>query len=182
MEDSPVTVAVSRRIKPGREKDFEDFVSDLSEVALSFEGHLGANIFRPTQSGDNEYRIIFKFDRRSNYQHWFESEQRKELIERSCEFLQEPPTLEVIDGLETWFTLPEQPHIGHPPRYKMAMVTWLALFPAVTLIFWLFGDVLANLPLLLRTFAVTFVVVLLMSWVLMPRMTRLFQAWLYRGM
>lgn len=123
VDDQPVTVAVSGRIKPGRELDFEAFVSELGEVALSFEGHLGANIFRPIQTGDHEYRIIFKFDRRSNYQKWFESEQRQILMKRSCEFLVEPLTLEVIDGLETWFTLPGQGTSGHPPRYKIAAVT-----------------------------------------------------------
>lgn len=177
-EDPPVTVAVSRRIKPGMEQAFEQFVAELSEVAISFKGHLGANIFRPTHPGDTEYRIIFKFDHRSNYQRWFESAARHELMERSCQFLQEPPTLEVIEGLETWFTQPDkQP--GHPPRYKMALITWLALFPLVTLIFWLFGDWLALVPLVLRSLLVTFVVVLLMSWVVMPRLTGLFQSWLY---
>ena len=53
----------------------------------------------------------------------------------------------------------------------MTFVSWLALYPAVTLVFLLFGDLLAQIPLLLRTMAVTIVVMLLMSYVLMPRMT-----------
>ena len=45
--------------------------------------------------------------------------------------------------------------------------------------FLLFGDLLAQIPLLLRTMAVTIVVMLLMSYVLMPRMTRWFAFWLF---
>tara|TARA_R110002094_G_scaffold191559_3_gene165922 strand:+ start:3204 stop:3413 length:210 start_codon:yes stop_codon:yes gene_type:complete len=61
----------------------------------------------------------------------------------------------------------------------MTIVSWLALYPAVTLVFVLFGDLLAQIPLLLRTMAVTIVVMLLMSYVLMPRMTRWFAFWLF---
>ena len=33
---------------------------------------------------------------------------------------------EFLTGLETWFTLPTQP--GAPP-YKMAVLTWVTIFP-----------------------------------------------------
>ena len=61
----------------------------------------------------------------------------------------------------------------------MTLVSWLALYPAVTAIFFVFGDVLALLPLPLRTLLVTSSVMVLMTYVLMPRMTRWFARWLY---
>ncbi|MEQ9545678.1 MAG: hypothetical protein RIK85_06705 [Marinobacter sp.] len=61
----------------------------------------------------------------------------------------------------------------------MTIVSWLALYPAVTLVFILFGDLLAGVPLLFRTLIVTVVVMLLMTYVLMPRMTRWFSFWLF---
>jgi hypothetical protein len=64
-------------------------------------------------------------------------------------------------------------------RFKMTVVSWLALYPAVTLIFWLFGPLLADLPLLIRTFAVTAVVIVAMTYFLMPFMTKTFSFWLY---
>jgi antibiotic biosynthesis monooxygenase (ABM) superfamily enzyme len=81
--------------------------------------------------------------------------------------------------MDAWFTLPGRDSPRPPPRYKMTLVGWLALYPAVTLVFVLFGDLLARLPLLLRTFAVTAVVMILMSYVLMPTVTRWFSFWLY---
>jgi hypothetical protein len=61
----------------------------------------------------------------------------------------------------------------------MTIVSWLALYPAVTLVFVLFGDLLAQVPLLLRTLIVTIVVMIVMSYVLMPKMTRWFAFWLF---
>jgi antibiotic biosynthesis monooxygenase (ABM) superfamily enzyme len=63
---------------------------------------------------------------------------------------------------------------------KMTIVSWLALYPAATLIFWLFGPWLAAIPLLLlRTLLVTAVLMILMSYVLMPFMTKRFAFWLF---
>ena len=66
-----------------------------------------------------------------------------------------------------------------PPRYKMVVVTWLAVYPMITLILVLFWPLLSLLPMLLRTLVLTAVMVTLMTYVIMPRMTRLFSSWLY---
>ena len=86
---------------------------------------------------------------------------------------------QVKSGFETWFTLPSKPGEPAPPRYKMAIVTWLAVFPVVAVIFSLFGQWLNLLPTLVRTLVFTAVMVTLMTYVIMPRMTRLFSFWLY---
>ena len=61
----------------------------------------------------------------------------------------------------------------------MAIVTWLAVFPLITVILVLFGPLLGLLPMLLRTLVLTAVMVSLMTYVVMPRLTRLFSFWLY---
>ena len=60
----------------------------------------------------------------------------------------------------------------------MAAVTWLAVFPIVTVIFSVFGRWLNLLPPLVRTLVFSAVMVTLMTYVVMPRMTRLFSFWL----
>ena len=49
----------------------------------------------------------------------------------------------------------------------------------ITLILVLFGPLLSLLPMLVRTLVLTAVMVTLMTYVIMPRMTRLFSSWLY---
>jgi antibiotic biosynthesis monooxygenase (ABM) superfamily enzyme len=64
------------------------------------------------------------------------------------------------------------------PRYKVATVTWLAIYPALTATLALLGPVLAPLPLALRTLVVTVVLVPIMVYVLVPGMQRIFAGWL----
>jgi antibiotic biosynthesis monooxygenase (ABM) superfamily enzyme len=178
-DDPPVTIIAVHRVSPGKEKAFEEIMSNLIEAAMTFEGHLGANVIRPSNSEDSQYHIIFKFDRKSNLQRWENSEIRHQWLMRLAEMTQESLPYQILTGLETWFTLPGQRTIKPPPRYKMALVTWLAIFPLIIVINLLFGHFLSALPLVLRSLVLTVMLVSLMTYVVMPRMTRLFSRWLY---
>ena len=175
----PVTAVASRRVKRGREREFEEWVSGILAAANGFPGYLGSEVLRPGDApGDDEYRIVFRFDRKSNLRAWEESEERHRWL-REAEPLIHEERVHVLTGLETWFTLPWKAGEPSPPRYKMAVVTWLAVFPLITVILTLFGPLLGLLPMLLRTLVLTAVMVSLMTYVIMPRPTRLFSFWLY---
>ena len=178
-EDPPVTAVASRRVKPGREREFEEWVSGMLADANKFPGYLGSEVLRPSDPEDDEYRIISRFDHASNLHAWENSEERHHWLRQSRPLLHEKEKVRVLTGLETWFTLPSKPGEPAPPRYKMAIVTWLAVFPVVAVIFSLFGQWLNLLPTLLRTLVFTVVMITLMTYVIMPRMTRLFSFWLY---
>jgi len=176
---TPITVVVSRRVKKGHGEQFERLSTQMTETATRFPGYLGATLFRPCSPDDPEYRVIFKFDTQEHLDNWLNSEERTQWLTAIEELLEEPSAVTTLSGLVTWFTLPGRNPVLPPPKYKITIVSWLALFPTVTLIFWLFGEQLAQIPLLLRTFLVTAVVMLLMSYVLMPRFTRWFAFWLF---
>ncbi|ELS05384.1 hypothetical protein Xen7305DRAFT_00051270 [Xenococcus sp. PCC 7305] len=177
--DPPVTVVISRQVKPGCEAAFEKFISGITAAAMTFEGHLGANIFRPQTPEHHEYQIIFKFDRASNLRIWQESECRRQWLARAESLRLEAPTIKVITGLETWFTLPSPKPIIPPPRYKMAVITLLAIFPLVQLANVILVPLFRSLPAILGGLITTGIIVLLMTYVVMPRMTKLFSHWLY---
>jgi len=178
--DPPVTAVASRRVKPGREREFEEWIPGILASASEFPGYLGSEVLRPNEdSEDDEYRIVFRFDHASNLHAWEDSEERHHWLRKSRPLLREEEKVHVLTGLETWFTLPSKAGEPAPPRYKMVLVTWLAVFPLITAILLLFGPLLSQLPMLLRTLVLTGVMVTLMTYVIMPRMTRLFSFWLY---
>jgi hypothetical protein len=176
---SPVTVVISRRVIKGREAEFEQLSSRMTERAAGFAGYLGASMFRPASAEDPEYRIIFKFSDEAALAVWQESAERAEILEQIEPLLVAPSQVETTSGIVNWFTLPGHNPVKPPPKYKMTFVSWLALYPTVTLIFLLFGDLLAQVPLLLRTMLITAVVMVAMSYLLMPRFTRWFAFWLF---
>ena len=86
-----------------------------------------------------------------------------------------------LTGLESWFTLPGQASAAPPPAYKMAVLTWVTIFPLITLVVVVSAPLIGGLPLAARLAVTTLVTVTLMTWVVMPRVTRLMRRWLYPG-
>jgi uncharacterized protein len=177
-DDPPVTVDVLQKIKSGSEVEFERCLNDLILAAEAFDGHLGTNIFRPIDLDKPEYRIVFKFDHLSNLQRWETSPIRRRLLARIEPYAAGASRWQILTGLETWFTLDVKQPIVPPPRYKMLAITLLASFPTFNGINWLF-QFLPPLPSLLRSLLGTFSLLSLMTYIIMPRMTRLFAGWLY---
>lgn len=177
--DPPTTVDVLQRIKPGCEAAFEAVLAELIQAAMGFEGHLGVNVFRPSDPAHSEYRIVFKFDRISRLKQWEDSPIRQRLLNRARRFTEGPGQYAMLTGLETWFTLPHRPGLPAPPRYKMMVVSGITIFVLINLINLLLVPLLGPLPSLLRTLVVTVVMVAIMTYVAMPAMTKLFRGWLY---
>ena len=67
----------------------------------------------------------------------------------------------------------------HPPRWKMALVTILAIYPTVNLVNISLRPLIGGLSPWLAGLAAIPIIVLLMTYVVMPLMTRVFAGWLF---
>lgn len=67
-----------------------------------------------------------------------------------------------------------------PPKWKTAILVWLAIYPSITALFLLFGERLLLLAPALRTLVLTLILVPLMVFVLLPALQKLFARWLNR--
>ncbi len=177
--DGPVSVVVTRRIKPGCETAYEELVKGIHEAVKGFDGYLGSHILRPSSPDHPEYRTIFRFDSAAHLRAWEVSAERREWLDRMSGLIVGAPHYQALSGLETWFTLPGGGPMIPPPRYKMMVVTWLAVFPLFTGFNYAFQPWVQNMPIWLRVLLGTALMMPLMTYVVMPRMTRLFRAWLY---
>lgn len=82
-------------------------------------------------------------------------------------------------GLESWFQLPQQPGHGAPKRYKQAILVWVGVMMASLLVNPLVAPLLQSLPWLLKMAVNVAITVALLSYVIMPRLTRWFKGWLF---
>jgi antibiotic biosynthesis monooxygenase (ABM) superfamily enzyme len=179
--EGPVTTTVTRRIKPGHETAYEAFLEGIIAAASSFPGHLGVEVFRPATAAAGEYRIVYRFDTEGHLRGWLDSDEHADWLQRAEPHVAGPMRTEFLTGLESWFTLPEQPGLPAPPPYKMAILTWATIFPLITLVVVVLTPLIRTLPLVVRLGITTLATVPLMTWVVMPRVTRLLRRWLYPG-
>ncbi len=174
--EGPVTVSVSWRIRPGQEVDFEAWQSGITAAAHQFPGHLGLNVIRPTNPADPEYVTIFRFDTYAHLKAWEASPVRREWLARSVAFQKTAPQVQQVTGLEFWFTPPGATTLP-PPRWKMAAVTALAMYPLINGLGLLWQPLFEGIsPWLSTLFTLPFTV-LLMTYLVMPWLTCLFARW-----
>lgn len=179
ISDPPVTVDVVRSVRPGKASQFETLLEKIIGTASTFEGYLGSSVFRPNEQDSSEYRIIFKFDRLENLKRWENSTARQKFLNEAKELTVDDGTFSIITGLETWFTLPAKPGVKPPARYKMVVVSGAAIFAINRVLALLPTAWLAPLPPLVQLLILVFVTTALMTYVVMPRLTKLLAGWLY---
>jgi len=176
--DDPVTVLYSRRVKPGREADFEAWARGIMAAARQFPGHLGASVL--DAPGSREYHILFSFADRRSLRAWLDSDERRRWLARVGELLEADRGLQQLTGLETWFKLPgaNVPTMTPPPRWKMWLISLIAVYPLVLAFQALVVPRMARLPLPLRALLFPLVLLTLMTFVVMPMVTRALRRWL----
>jgi antibiotic biosynthesis monooxygenase (ABM) superfamily enzyme len=176
-QNGPVTISLARKVVSGREADYEAWLKSVSVEALKFPGHMGVNVIRPA-AASNEYVTIFRFDSYEHSTAWEHSKIRQEWLERLEGIVEGDVEVREGTGLEFWFSLPELP-VANPSPHKMALVLLVVVFALVTVIRFLLSMFASEWPVLAQSFVTVFSQVLLMTYVVMPRVTQLLQRWLY---
>ena len=63
---------------------------------------------------------------------------------------------------------------ARPPRYKQAVLTWIGVYPLLTLTLALLGPMMETWPLAFRTLLVTLILVPILTWLVFPALNRIF--------
>ena len=175
LETDPLTTVVTWRVRPGSERAFEAWRHEIAAAALEFPGHMGINVITPGGS-QREYVVIFRFDTYEHLRAWQVSDIRRELLKKAEPFRESEPSYRLESGLEYWFAPPGAP--ASPPRWKMAMVTVLGVWPVSMLVPWLLNPLTAHLPQLLKALIVSVGIVIVLTWAAMPVLVKILGPWL----
>ena len=177
-----VTVLITRRVKAGHEAAFEKAMADMTAAASGFAGYLGGQLVRPDDEGNgdeaNLYHVVFAFDSPEHQQSWQVSPMRSLGLAAIAPHI-EGQTQRQVSGLGHWFAAPVGPKQAPPPRWKVAVVTWLGICPTVYGLFLTVAPFLADWPLLPRVMVITVLVVVLMTWLIAPKLTQWLKPFLY---
>ena len=176
----PVTVSISRKIKPGLENEYKQWEKAIIAEAATFPGYLGTNFIRPNPPTENKFIIIYRYDSYENANRWEHSEVRKRWLEVVKPLLIGEPVKQKVSGLEVWFELPEITAAKPAPRYKMAIVLTVVLYILGLGVNYLLKSVLDPLPWQANIFVVLVINVILMTWFIMPKLTYLLRGWLFK--
>lgn len=178
-ESTPITVSITRTVRPGCEAEFERALHEFVQRSLALPGQQGVHIMRPAPgSPSREYGIIRKFASREALTEFRTSPEYLEWNHLAVELTEGRGRTEELSGLESWFTLPGAP-LHALPKWKMAVATVVGVYPTSLLLGETIGRWGRDWPIPLRTLVTAVLMVALLTWVLMPLVTKVLHGWLH---
>jgi antibiotic biosynthesis monooxygenase (ABM) superfamily enzyme len=167
-------------VPAGKVARFEPLLQEMIMAAQGFDGHLGVDVLRP--DGGGVYQIIFRYRSPAEHEAWMASDRRHELVARIDRLLDDGTTAEVrtVDGWEGWFVTPGYAPPAPPRRWKMAVVTFVALYPLLLALITVLRPVTRGWPVPLPLLVTLGLTVPLMTWLVMPLLTVRLGPWLRR--
>jgi antibiotic biosynthesis monooxygenase (ABM) superfamily enzyme len=172
----PVTAVVTRDVIPGREPDYEEWASRVVSASAR-HGATGHTFLTLDPSAPTRRVLIAQFRDADAVRAWDESEDCERLVREAEEFSK--AHIQRASGLETWFTLPGRHAIVPPPRWKQLLATLIGAYPLVVVMSGWVLPRLATWPLLLRSIVFPVVLLTLMTYLIMPLVTKALRGWLY---
>jgi antibiotic biosynthesis monooxygenase (ABM) superfamily enzyme len=172
----PIHVAITRRVRLGREAEFQRALLEFFQTSFADGGVWGANLLTPPPgSTSREFGILRTFANEQERDAFYASPMFKAWEERARTLTECEAEYRQLHGLEAWFRSPGNP----PPRWKMAIATFLGVFPVALLLSLTLAPGIHTWPFVLRTATFNVCVVALLTWVVMPFITRLLHPWLH---
>lgn len=181
---APVTVSITRHLDPGREAEMVSWMQAGIALAERFPGFLGAGWVRPERDSDT-WHVLYRFADAEALAAWESSHQRQWWRDSAGGLGVVESRVERRTGIEGWFDDPTNRDVrdlrvapAAPPRYKQAVIIWLAFFPLSLIVTFLSGRYLPEMALVARVLGTTLVMTPLMTYLVLPRMTRALGWWL----
>ena len=176
--DEPIHIAITVHVRKTHVAEFERALADFASRSLAEPGARGVQcLYPPPGSASTEYGIMRSFASAADRDAFYQTALFKDWLARIKPMVEGESTRRQLHGLEAWFRDPKDPI---PPRWKMALLTWIAVWLASTVMHSILAPVLgANVPQFLEGGLVAAGVVLILTWAAMPFLVRIAHPWLH---
>lgn len=194
MSSAPITVSIRREVDPARISEATAWVQTGLNLAAKHPGFLGSGWVRNGEDSQ-VWHMLYRFTGDDTLEAWERSPEREWWLSMGQGFVRSERTKRRT-GIEGWFDEPATGSITvvdaatgatevvtAPPRWKQAVAIWLGFFPLNVGFTYLmnpipgWGDVL---PIWLRVLITTLVLTPIMTYWVLPWVTRSLRNWLAR--
>ena len=172
------TAVVARKIKRGREREYEQWLSSVAKALRSAPEYDGMTVISSPDPQGTVRTILIRFRSVDALSVWEHSTARRHLAEQGNRF--STAYYQTAPGVETFFAIPgSRPG---PPRWKMCILTVPAVYLLLSLVLFLLGRLFTGFkdwPVQVRMIPVTCIMTVLLTYVCLPILSRLFAPWLF---
>jgi uncharacterized protein len=173
-----VTIVVSHAINPANEEAFLAWQQRMTDAERMFPGFLGAELFRPVPGVQREWTALYRYDSDEHVDAWLESAERQRLLDEGTRF-QDFELRRISSPFGSWFAPPGGGQGGPgPAQWKTALSVLVGLYPTVVLLSLAISEIWSGAQLWEALLVGNILSVSLLTWVVMPIVTRALGFWL----
>jgi antibiotic biosynthesis monooxygenase (ABM) superfamily enzyme len=175
--EPPAAMVFTHRV--GREK-VEDYLAwrrRAIEAQAHYPGYLATEFYEPHDKRD-EWVDIVRYDSSADLTKWMQSKERRALL-KELDPIVESMHAHRVTGLEGWFAVNRGPDASAsgPPSWKQMLTVLFALYPTVMVLNFL-TPLMQNLSLPVRMLIANVLSCSILTWLLMPLVSRFLDFWL----
>lgn len=172
-----ITSGIITEVKKGMEEAYFNWEYKVQCVQAKFPGYRGAYFQPPSAASRGQWATMLHFDKPESLEAWFESNERKELLEEQVQFVNSTQIKALQSAFPGWFPVDEA---GDPPAvWKTGLLVLLGLFPTVMLEIKFLAPVLAGLNPAVANFISLVISVAVTSYWTTPVFIQWFTWWIF---
>jgi antibiotic biosynthesis monooxygenase (ABM) superfamily enzyme len=152
-------------------------LGELQEGMRTVPGYLGVNVVHDRDL--HQYTSIVRFDSLASLKAWEASGMHSRWEAGVGPLVEGPADVRRAEGLEFWFRTTHHAAPLAPSRHKMALVLVVIVTVLSYILVPLIGQTMVGAPRVVRALVGSAMQVGLLTYVIMPRVTRLLAKWLY---
>jgi antibiotic biosynthesis monooxygenase (ABM) superfamily enzyme len=173
----PVTVVISHPVAHEHEKAFRAWIEKLRAVERTQPGFRGSHLYEPVPGVQDNWTAVYRFDTPEHLDAWLDSPARAALLEEGKRF-NDFEVQRVPSPYGSWFSFGDEGEAAGPPPWKSALSVLVGLYPTVVLLTLVIRALWDTGPLWATLLVGNVVSSIILTWVVMPRISRLLRWWL----
>lgn len=175
--DKVVTVVVSHNVAADRESDFLAWQQRIGAIERAFPGFRSSELHPPIPGVQDAWTIVNTFASAEDLNHWLDSPERQAILEEGAEF-EDFDIQRIASPYGAWFQASRDSAGGMPPLWKQAVSVLVGLYPTVVLLTLGLSEIWPGSQLWISLLVGNVLSCTLLTWVVMPIVTRALGFWL----
>lgn len=178
MNDQEVAVSklISEIVLAKKVERYEAWLIEINNQMMRFDGFVSLDIIRPRDENHLEYLILIRFDSEQSLLDWESSSVCKALLDKSKALVQRSHTTKTPLNSKVWFNLSNQKKV--PAFWKQVVLGVLAVYPLVIILNIILAPINNHLPNPVGILVTVIFISILLTYPVMPLLTRWLDSWL----
>jgi antibiotic biosynthesis monooxygenase (ABM) superfamily enzyme len=178
LSNSGASSVIVQRVPEKVTELFMGWQNNVTAEASQFPGYQSTDVYPPSDSHQQEWVIVLRFDDKKSLQAWLDSPNRAACLAKLPAEIRDFRLKIFSSGLDFWFPGPGDG--GTPiPHWKKFLVVLLGLYPTVILLSWFLSPHTKRFGLAIAVLIGNIASVAFLEWLGMPVINRIVNPWVH---